>query len=259
MAGISFDFSGQPVLITGGASGIGAASARAFATAGARVTVLDLAAPRGLDAVHVAADVSDPTALERAFAQIESPAVVVVNAGTAGESSLTETSRADWDRILGVNLTGAFHTVRCAAAAMKPRGSGAIVLTASTNSYDGEANLVAYNASKAGLLGLLHTAANELGPHGIRVNAVCPGLIRTPLSRRQFDDPGFLRGYFQHIPLGRGGEPEEVAGAILFLASEAAAYITGATLLVDGGQCAGKFGTWDERRAEFAGDRWRLR
>ena len=131
---------------------------------------------------------------------------------------------------------------------MKPRGSGAIVLTASTNSFDGEANLVAYNASKAGLLGLLHTAANELGPHGIRVNAVCPGLIRTPLSRRQFDDPGFLRGYFQHIPLGRGGEPEEVAGAILFLASEAAAYITGATLLVDGGQSAGKFGTWDERR-----------
>jgi NAD(P)-dependent dehydrogenase (short-subunit alcohol dehydrogenase family) len=79
------------------------------------VTVLDLAAPRGLDAVHVAADVSDPTALERAFAQIEPPAVVVVNAGTAGEASLTETSRADWDRILGVNLTGAFHTVRCAA------------------------------------------------------------------------------------------------------------------------------------------------
>ena len=181
--------------------------------------------------------------------------MVVVNAGTAGESSLTETSRADWDRILGVNLTGAFHTVRCSGRDEAGRAA-AIVLTASTNSYDGEANLVAYNASKAGLLGLLHTAANELGPHGIRVNAVCPGLIRTPLSRRQFDDPGFLRGYFQHIPLGRGGEPEEVAGAILFLASEAAAYITGATLLVDGGQSAGKFGTWDERRAEFAGDRW---
>jgi NAD(P)-dependent dehydrogenase (short-subunit alcohol dehydrogenase family) len=259
MAGISFDFSGQAVLITGGASGIGAASARAFQAAGARVTVLDLTAPRGLDAVHVCADVSDPTEVERAFARIEPPAIVVINAGTAVEAALTETSRADWDRVLAVNLTGAFHTLRCAAAAMKPRGAGAIVLTASTNSYDGEANLVAYNASKAGLLGLLHTAANELGPHGIRVNAVCPGLIRTPLSRRQFGDPAFLRGYFQHIPLGRGGEPEEVAAAILFLASQAAAYITGAALLVDGGQSAGKFGTWDERRAEFAGDCWRLR
>ena len=259
MAGVTFDFSGQPVLVTGGASGIGAACARAFGQAGARVTVLDLVAPQGLDAAHLAADVGDPSALEQAFARIEPPAVVVVNAGTAVEAGLTETSRADWDRILNVNLTGAFHTVRCAAAAMNARGGGAIVLTASTNSFDGEANLVAYNASKAGLLGLLHTAANELGPQGIRVNAVCPGLIRTPLSRRQFADPGFLRDYFKHIPLGRGGEPEEVASAILFLASGAAAYITGAALLVDGGQCAGKFGTWDERRAEFAGDRWRLR
>jgi NAD(P)-dependent dehydrogenase (short-subunit alcohol dehydrogenase family) len=133
------------------------------------------------------------------------------------------------------------------------------VLTASTNSYDGEARLAAYNASKAGVLGLVHTAANELGPYGIRVNAVCPGLIRTRLTERHFSSPEVLRDYFRHIPLGRGGAPEEVAHAAVFLASDLASYITGATLFVDGGQMASKFGTWDESRAEFSAGRWRLK
>jgi NAD(P)-dependent dehydrogenase (short-subunit alcohol dehydrogenase family) len=91
------------------------------------------------------------------------------------------------------------------------------------------------------------------------VNAVCPGLIRTRLTQRLFDNPAFLRNYFQHIPLGRGGEPEEVAAAIAFLSSNLASYVTGAALLVDGGQMATKFGTWDEAKAEFAAGRWRLR
>jgi NAD(P)-dependent dehydrogenase (short-subunit alcohol dehydrogenase family) len=142
---------------------------------------------------------------------------------------------------------------------MRQRRSGAIVLTASTNSYDGEARLAAYNASKAGLLGLVHTAANELGPFQIRVNAVCPGLIRTRLTERHFANPEILRNYFQQIPLGRGGQPEEVAQAIVFLASGLASYITGATLFVDGGQMACKFGTWTEDTAEFRDGRWWLR
>jgi NAD(P)-dependent dehydrogenase (short-subunit alcohol dehydrogenase family) len=133
-----------------------------------------------------------------------------------------------------------------------------MVITASTNSYDGEALLTAYNASKAGVLGLLHTAANELGPYGIRVNAVCPGLIRTRLTERHFSHPEVLKDYFRHVPLGRGGDPEEVANASAFLASDLASYITGATLFVDGGQMATKFGTWDEERAEFSEGRWRL-
>ena len=142
---------------------------------------------------------------------------------------------------------------------MKPRSRGAIVITASTNSYDGEANLIAYNATKAALLGILHTAANELGPHGIRVNAVCPGLIRTPLTESHFSNPQLLKDYFRHIPLGRGGDAVEVANAIAFLASDAASYITGAALLVDGGQMSTKFGTWTDENAEFIGDRWRLK
>jgi NAD(P)-dependent dehydrogenase (short-subunit alcohol dehydrogenase family) len=133
------------------------------------------------------------------------------------------------------------------------------VLTASTNSYDGEARLVAYNASKAGLLGLVHTAANELGPYQIRVNAVCPGLIRTRLTERHFSSPEVLRDYFRHIPLGRGGEPVEVAQACIFLASNLASFITGATLFIDGGQMASKFGTWTESTADFREGRWHLR
>ena len=142
---------------------------------------------------------------------------------------------------------------------MKPRRQGAIVITASTNSFDGEASLLAYNATKAGLLGILHTAANELGPWQIRINAVCPGLIRTRLTQTSFSKLQVLKEYFRDIPLGRGGEPEEVANAIAFLASDLASYITGATLLVDGGQMAAKFGTWTEETAEFSGGLWKLR
>src|SRR5215212_6183953 len=183
----------------------------------------------------------------------------MVNAGIAEEQDFLECTAEHWERILAINLTGAFHTLQAAARLMKPRRSGAVVITASTNSYDGEARLTAYNASKAGLLGIVHTAANELGPHGIRVNAVCPGLIRTRLTERHFSSPEVLKDYFRHIPLGRGGAPEEVANAIVFLASDQASYITGATLFVDGGQMASKFGTWDEDRAEFRDGRWQLR
>jgi NAD(P)-dependent dehydrogenase (short-subunit alcohol dehydrogenase family) len=149
--------------------------------------------------------------------------------------------------------------VRQAARRMEKRRRGAIVVTASTNSYDGEARLTAYNATKAGLLGIVHTAANELGPFGIRINAVCPGLIRTRLTEAHFTNPSLLKDYFRHIPLGRGGEPEEVAQTCAFLASNLASYITGATLLVDGGQMASKFGTWSEERADFVEGRWLLR
>jgi NAD(P)-dependent dehydrogenase (short-subunit alcohol dehydrogenase family) len=243
---------GKLAVVTGGAIGIGAATAALLRARGVSVEVFDREGEPPVD-------VTNRASIDAAFARLGAPDIVMVNAGVAEEENFLEHSAERWDRILAINLSGAFHTVQAAARRMKERRAGAIVLTASTNSYDGEARLAAYNASKAGLLGLVHTAANELGPYGIRVNAVCPGLIRTRLTERHFSSPEVLRDYFRHIPLGRGGMPEEVAQAAVFLASDEASYITGATLFVDGGQMASKFGTWSEETAEFSEGKWRLR
>jgi NAD(P)-dependent dehydrogenase (short-subunit alcohol dehydrogenase family) len=259
---MQLDFSGKTVIVTGGANGIGLAISRNFANAGASVWILDLPAERPAEiatsfgAQGCLADITDRQSIEHAFAEAPDPDIVVANAGVGSTSSFSSTTLELWNRTLAVNLTGAFHTVQIAAERMKRRGQGSIVLTASTNSYDGEPNLAAYNASKAGLLGLLHTAANELGPYRIRVNAVCPGLIRTRLTAPHFSNREALAAYFRQIPLGRGGEPDEVAQAVLFLASNLASYITGATLLVDGGQMASKFGPWSDEDATFDGERW---
>jgi NAD(P)-dependent dehydrogenase (short-subunit alcohol dehydrogenase family) len=244
------DFSGKVAVVTGGASGIGLAIANSLREAGATVHVFDLTS-------NPAVNVADSASVQAAFDRVPEPDVVIANAGTVANADLTSTTDEIWKRVIDTNLTGAFNTLRAAANRMKARG-GAIVLTASTNSYDGEPQLTAYNASKAGLLGLLHTAANELGPYGIRVNAVCPGLIRTPLTESHFSNPGILKDYFRQIPLGRGGESSEVANAAVFLASDLASYVTGATLFVDGGQMCSKFATWGDLKAEFSGDRWRL-
>jgi NAD(P)-dependent dehydrogenase (short-subunit alcohol dehydrogenase family) len=257
------DLTGKTAAVTGGANGIGFAIARRLRDSGAEVWILDVedasSAAAEIEAHRAVVDVMDPGSLERAFNKMPRVDIVCANAGTVAGETIEATRKETWDRVIGVNLSGAFHTVQIAARRMIEQRSGAIVLTASTNSYDGEPDLTAYNASKAGILGILHTTANELGPYGIRVNAVCPGLIRTRLTSAHFTSPGLLKDYFQHIPLGRGGEPEEVAKAVAFLASDAASYITGAALLVDGGQMASKFGTWNENRAEFVGDRWRLK
>jgi NAD(P)-dependent dehydrogenase (short-subunit alcohol dehydrogenase family) len=243
---------GKLAVVTGGSNGIGRAIALALEEEGAAVRIFDLES-------DPAVNVADRASIDAAFTAAGTPDIVIANAGMVREADFLDHSAGDWERILAVNLTGVFHTVQAAARLMKPRRAGAIVITASTNSYDGEARLSAYNASKAGLLGLVHTAANELGPYQIRVNAVCPGLIRTRLTERHFSSPEILRDYFRHIPLGRGGDPSEVAQAAVFLASDLASYITGATLFVDGGQMASKFGTWSDETAAFADGRWRLR
>lgn len=266
---MALDFRGKTAIVTGGSNGIGFAIARALAEGGASVWIFDLGKEKPEEAAAklagagtnngAVADVANRASLEGAFARVPALDIVVSNAGMGEQNELTATPPELWDRTIAVNLSGAFHTVQLAAAYMKPLRRGAIVLTASTNSYDGEPNLTAYNASKAGLLGILHTAANELGPYGIRVNAVCPGLIRTRLTAGHFSDPSLLKEYFRDIPLGRGGEAAEVANAAAFLASDLASYITGAALLVDGGQLASKFGPWNDDSADFADGRWRLR
>src|SRR2546425_1847969 len=218
------EFSGKVAVVTGGANGIGLAAARVLAAGGAQLWIFDLErerpeeVARALGGHGCLVDVTDRATVDAAFARSGAPDIVVANAGMGVWAPLDETSGDAWNRTIAVNLSGMFHTVQAAAVRMKPRRRGAIVMTASTNSYDGEATLVAYNASKAGLLGILHTAANELGPWQIRVNAVCPGLIRTRLTERHFSAPEILKEYFRAIPLGRGGEADEVANAIAFLA-----------------------------------------
>ncbi len=241
------DLSGKVAIVTGAKSGIGLAASVALVNAGAAVHVFDL--PE--------VDVSNRESIEAAFSGMAAPDIVVANAGVGKPEppDITASAIDNWDRTIAVNLTGVFHTVRLAAAQMKAKG-GSIVVTASTNSWDGEAALTAYNASKAGVLGIVRTAANELGRYGIRVNAVCPGLIRTPLTDNYFSEPGGLKEYFRHIAMGRGGEPHEVASAIAFLASDLASYITGATLVVDGGQLTSKYSTWNDDNARFDRDHW---
>ena len=256
---MEISFNGKTAVVTGGAHGIGRAMAATLAACGARVYIFDVEqTPLDFKASIVACDVTSRHNLRAAFDVSGPPDVVMINAGTGIVKPLAETDRAVWDKTIALNLTAAFETLQEAAARMKPKG-GAIVLTASTNSYDGEENLIAYNATKSGLLGLLQTAANELGPHGIRVNAVNPGLIRTRLTKGSFDNPSVLKEYFRAIPLGRGGEVLEVAKAAVFLASDWASYMTGAALLVDGGQMCCKFGPWRDEEATFETDHWQRR
>jgi len=256
------NFHGKNVVVTGGASGIGLAISKGIAAAGGSVWIFDLASgnpdetARSVGAQSRVVDVTDRQSLEDAFDKVAVPDVVVVNAGICQTASLRGTTGDLWSRTLAVNLTAAFDTVQIAAQRMKRVHKGSMVLTASTNSFDGEPGLIAYNASKAGLLGILRTAAIELGPYGIRINAVCPGLIRTRLTASSFSNPDVLSDYFRHVALGPGGEPDEVAHAVMFLASDLASYITGTTLVVDGGQMASKFGSWGKEKDRFDGQRW---
>jgi len=244
------DFVGKIVLVTGGGNGIGAATCHAFAAAGARVAVLDLAAPaaeavaaeiagRGGSATAHAVDVADRarfTSVAAAVAEASGGIDILVNgAGTTVRRMIAEMGPEDWDRVIGVNLTGAFNGIQAVEPHMRRRGSGAIVNVASIAgqriSFGGTAN---YTASKAGLLGLTRHAAYELAPAGIRVNAVCPGPTATGFGgATPSEETKAVRA--RKIPLGRMCEPDDIADPILFLAGRAARMITGVALTVDGG------------------------
>jgi NAD(P)-dependent dehydrogenase (short-subunit alcohol dehydrogenase family) len=224
-------FAGKSALVTGGAQGIGRAVAAALAAEGAQVTVLDFDAE--------AAERADVRrAVETCVERHGGLDVVSANAGVAIVEPFLETDDATWERILAVNLHGAFRTIQESARAMRDHG-GAIVVTTSTNAFWPETGTSAYTASKHGLLGLVRNAAIDLGHHGIRVNAVAPGIVRTRLATFLTEDPVEGPKYLENVPLGRFAEPEDIAKAIVFLASDDAAYITGEQLVVDGGVSVG--------------------
>ncbi|WP_214408742.1 SDR family NAD(P)-dependent oxidoreductase [Sphaerisporangium fuscum] len=247
---------GKRVLVSGGSSGIGAATARRFLQEGARVVLggLDAAeveravaelAPLG-EVSGVAGDVSAEADVARlvdgAVAALGGVDVLINNAGAAWREPFLEITPDSWDRIITVNLRGMFLVAQAVAKRLVEQGTGGVILNmSSTNGLGGEADYAHYNASKAGVLLLTKTMAVELGRHGIRVNALCPGYIRTPLnsaiSAGLADD--FVSAYERdHIPLGRAGLAEEVAAGYAFLASDDAMFIHGTELVIDGGQLA---------------------
>lgn len=240
-----FDLSGRRALVTGGAGGIGLGISEALAGAGAQVAVLgrsdavdDAAARVGGTAVR--ADLSDREALRRGFEEaVESLGgldILVASHGTLHAGPALETSSEHWDETIEVNLTSVFELCRLAGALMVPRGSGKIVTIASMLSFQGGFRAAAYSASKGGVAQLTKALANEWAEHGVNVNAIAPGYVKTPLNRHIWrDDPQRSEAVLARLPAGRWGEPADLAGAAVFLASAASDYVHGVVLPVDGG------------------------
>ncbi len=246
------DLTGKVALVTGAGRGIGRAIALGLAQAGARVAVNDVDAASaeqtaetlgaaGFDAAPFPADVSDPTAVDgliRAVAgRWQRLDLLVNNAGVEPTGSLLDFSIDDWQRTLAVNLTGPFLTSRAAAPHMQAQGGGAIVnISSIAGRAAGLRNRAAYVASKTGLLGFTRECAREFAAYNIRVNAVCPGVIITEMTAHLRQNEQMMRKWMEDIPQARLGEPDDVVGLVVFLCSDAARYITGQAINVDGGK-----------------------
>jgi len=245
-------FEDQVAIVTGAAHGIGAATARRLAQEGAAVVVEDLDTNgaeamadvlrgEGGQAIGVGVDVTQrgqvEAMLDAALTAFERVDVLANIAGIAHSEPFLAITDEWWDRTLAVNLTGVFLCSQVVARHMVEQAiEGRIVNMASTNGLVGEADLAHYNASKFGVVGLTMTMAIELGPYKIRVNSVCPGLIKTRLTQPSRQDPAWTADYLRKIPMERFGEPEEVAAAVAYLASTDSGFITGHQLVIDGGQ-----------------------
>lgn len=246
-----FRLDGRIALVTGGNRGIGRALAEGLAEAGASVAVTsrqaaraetaaaELALATGRSCLGLAADVRDDADVRRAVAQtireLGGLHILVNNAGLNIRERITDLKDESWEEVLDTNLGGAMRCSRAVAGHLVEQGWGRIINIGSIMSVVSIAARASYASSKAGLLGLTRTMALDLAPYGVTVNALCPGVFRTEINRPILNDPDYLQEFLKQIPLGRMGEPSELTGAAVFLASQASAYMTGATLFVDGG------------------------
>jgi NAD(P)-dependent dehydrogenase (short-subunit alcohol dehydrogenase family) len=245
------DLKGKRVMITGAASGIGLATARRFIEEQAKVFIVDwdedaLAAALRDNAVlpgGAVADVSSPEAVQQAFHQMDDLLggidILISNAGISYRRPFLEIPYKEWSQVLRVNLDGMFLCAQQAIRRMESAGEGVVLFTASNNGLEGRPLYSDYNASKAGLIVLAKTLALEFAPW-LRVNAVCPGYVLTPMQKAEYT-PEMLEELNAGIPLNRHASPEEVAGLFAFLASKEAAYINGQAIPIDGGETSGPY------------------
>lgn len=249
---MNIDLKGKRVLVTGGNSGLGAAIAKAFAAEGASVAINYLINPDEADALvkqftaaggqalGVMADISDPGAVETMFRTIDETwggiDILINNAGIDGHAAVGWEADPDaWNKVIDINLKGAFLCARAALKRMVPQKSGVILNTSSVHEVIAWTGYSAYTASKAGVSMMSKSLAQEAAPHGVRVLCIAPGAIRTPINKSVWDDPESYRDLLAKIPLGRIGEPEDIANMAVVLASDIASYVTATTIFVDGG------------------------
>jgi NAD(P)-dependent dehydrogenase (short-subunit alcohol dehydrogenase family) len=229
------DLKGKTAVVTGAAKGIGKTTAALLETAGAKVARIDIEDAPGC----IRADVADEAAVEKAFTQIGGVDILVNNAGVAVRKTAFDITAEEWDRVIDVNVRGSFLCARAAARSMKARGGGAIVNLASIMGFSGGIfPNPAYQTSKGAVVNMTRALALEFAPHAIRVNAVAPTFVRTPLTAPVFSNSEILKKVMEHTPLGVLPETDDIAAAILFLAGPAARCITGVTLPVDSGYLA---------------------
>jgi len=243
---------GKRALVTGGNSGIGEAIVDALAKAGARVAVNYVSHPEdarslvkriqgeGGEAMAVEADVSVPDEVSAMFSRVDESwgglDILVNNAGIDGGRALGwEADVTKWRKVIEVNLLGAFHCAREALKRMVPQGSGVVLNITSVHEEIAWSGYSAYTASKAGVGMMSRTLAQEAAPHGVRVLALAPGAIKTPINKAVWSDPKNLEDLLEKIPLGRIGQPDEIARMAVVLVSDAGSYVTGRTVFVDGG------------------------
>jgi len=233
-----FNFRNHRAIVTGGSRGIGRAIAHALGDAGAQVSVFDVDEPEDLESFQhrlVRIDIADSNAVRAAMVELpEAPSLLVNNAGITRDRSIAKMSDADWAAVLNVNLTGTFNMIRAVAPLMVEQGFGRIVNITSINGLRGKFGQANYSAAKAGLIGLTKTAARELGPKGITVNAVAPGMVMTDMVRVLPEE--ILAAAVDEAVLRELADPQDISNAVLFLLSDAARCITGEIVRVDSGQ-----------------------